>query len=353
MTEATTANPTVTIPAALDELLRSSGFPPAAFDTFKSAFGEAYGLALQNNKWVAQVNQAKASDPNNTEYLDALWKANSDGDPEITEKAEAFYAIAEEYEKLNAELRELGKKQIKEALSEEQIKATREKVNAAAPTIKTATEKAAAMAEMFESVLSSMNIKLPENGLMSFLPEVESLKNTRGRKAATQAGGIPVYVTRTGGILIDGVSTNKDGKGKFAYGADKLSEMFGAAVHPENAVSVEELEEAFWKAYGKPFRSEKSTELPEAFEFEFSKTIKVQNKNDDSFTEIPKTVKVTVLRAEPTNTKAKTEGETPEAKPEAPTEKVEAKVETAKIEAPKTETVPAPAKKTAAPVAKK
>lgn len=336
----------------IDEILAATNLPEAALAPFKSKFDEAFNLIVQNNKWVAQVNAAKAQDPNNPEYLDSLWRANTESDPEIDEIEPKYQALIEESEKLLKRLRELGKKQIQEALSEDQIKSVREQVNNAAPTISTATQKAAGMAEMIESFMTSLNQPVPDGGLMSLLPEVESLKNARGRKASTQAGGIPVYVTRTAGILIDGVSTNKDGKGKFAYGVEKLNELFNANAHPENAVSVEELEEAFWKAYGKPFRSVKSTELPEAFEFEFTKTVKVQNKNDDSFTEIPKTVKVTVLRAQPTNTGKKVE----EPATEPASEKVELSATNStpatREEMPKSETEkPAtPAKKTAAPV---
>lgn len=312
-------------------LLNETGLPEAAIAPLEKKLVEAYDLIVLNNSRIAQVNAAKADDPNNVENLDSLWKAE-EKNPAISEKIEQFYVIAEQYEKFLTELRDFAKNNlIKERLSDEQVAATKKLVNESAPTIAEAKAGAAAMALVVDSVLKD---KAPAGGILSLLPEVESLKNARGRKA--NAGGIPIYMTRVGNVEVDGVSTNRDGKGKFDYAAAVISEKFGEKIHPENKVTAATLEEEYFKALEIPFRSKKSGELPVKFDFTFTKTVKVRNANDDGTTDIPKSVKVTVY-----NTDFGTETETP--KVEAETPKVETPAK--QPEAPK---VPNAEKKAAA-----
>lgn len=331
---------------SIEEFLSQTGIPEAGLTPITSKVEEYLQLVTQNNKLIAQINAARAQDPNNVDYLDSLWKAaQASGDKEIAPIAEQFDAIAEEYEKLNAQLRELAKKHVPQALSEEDTKAARKTVNEMAPTIGEARKAAAAMLTIPESVLTAMQVKLPEGGLASLLPEAESLKNARGRKAANASGETKVYATRVNDILIDGESTQVNGKGKIAYAAEKLSEKFNAAQVPANKVTAEEIEEAYFKSLpgSIEFRGLRSTELPDEHSFTFTKNIQVQNKNDDSFTEVQQSVKLT-LRSVNYGQEKKAEVES------APAEKVEAKPENVKpAETAKAE----PAKKAAAPAPKK
>jgi hypothetical protein len=321
------------------EVLAKSGLPEPTMNMIEAKLVEALTLIVENNKRVAQINAAKAQDPNNTEYLDSLWALNAT-DPEISEIESEYQTLIAESEKLLSKLREFAKTKVESPLSDEDAKKVKALVNQSAPTIDKAIEGATLLASVAEQMLELKGEKL-EGGFVGMLPQVESLKNARGRKATTSGGGVGSYMTRVGEILLDGKTTNREiggeMKGKFNFAADDLSEKLGAEVHEDNRVTAEELEEAYWAKLGKPARSVKSTELPESVEFEFTKTVKKSNSNDDSFTEMPVTTKVKVFR--PTvKPVAKVETKTDETKPAEPA-KVEAKVETPKVE------TPAPAKK--------
>lgn len=315
--------------AQFEELLQATGLPEAAVQPIRDKFLEAFNLITENNKRVAQVNAAKAQDPSKpgyADYLDDLWRANAK-DAKVAEKVEKFDAISEQYEKLLKELRETAKAEfIPDQLSEEETKNTRKLVNESSEAISTAVEQAKAMVSIVDAVLSAQG-KAIDNGVISLLPQVESLKNVRGRKAAGQS-----YMTRADDVLIDGVSTQIDGKGKFTYAADKLSEIWGADTFADNKVTGTELEEAFFEKLEIPFRSKRSTEYPESTTFNFTKEIKTADDKSET-----RTVSITVKRYTPPATKV--EAETPAAKVETtntPAEKVEAKP-AAKID---TRTVP-------------
>lgn len=337
-TQAPTATPTAVpteptepVKSVFSDVLAKTNLPPEALAPIESKLVEAFNLIVENNKRIAQVNAAKESDPNNEENLDRLWRLNATTDTAIAAIEPQYQALIDESEKLLKQMRELAKKHIQPSLSEDEAKNVRKLVNESAPTIVKAKQSAADMAQIADTMLALPHINAPiEGGIISLLPEIESLKQTRGRKAAASGEAGKIYMTRVVEILLDGKSSNKliggEMKGKFNYAAGDLSEMWGANLHPANLVSAEELETAYWEALDLPWRSKKNTELPESFSFEFSKTIRVQNKNDDSFTELPKTVKITVLQPKPVA------AETPKA--ETPAEKVEAKPETAKVEAP-------------------
>lgn len=320
----------ITFDEAMDAV-KSMGIPEAGLAPFTTAWNTAFDLIVENNKRIAQVNAARAQDPSNVEYLDSLWKANEKTDPALTEKAEQFYAIAEEYEKLLKELREGAKKHIPVALSEEETKATRQLVNAGTDTIKTAVASARAMSSMIDGILAAQG-KAIEGGIMSLMPEPDSLKSLRGRKAATgERGG---YATRIGEFILNGRKVHRDGKVNFRYGADSVSTLMGAAEFPQNKVTGEEIEQEYFKSLpnSPAFRSLSSTEIPESHTFKFTKEVVTGENTTET-----RTVEITVKR------KA-----TAEAKPEAPKVETNAPAETANT---KVETQPAkkadPVKQTA------
>lgn len=329
------AEQTVTI-EGLEKAYALTGLPEPALAPIKSKVNEAISLIVANNKRIASINAAKAQDPNNVEYLDSLWKAN-EADPKVSKDAKEFYAVAETYERLLKKLRETAKENfIPEQLSEQAAKDAKKLVNESVATISTARAEAIAMLSVVDSILESQG-KGIEGGVASLLPQADSLKNARGRKAASSGGNV-TYMTRIADCTVNGKSTkNAEGKGKFNYAADAISELWGAETNAANRVTGEELEEAFFDFIKKPLRSLSEKEVPASTVFDFTKEID----NGDGKTET-KTVKLNVI-GKVAEAETKTETEKPaEAKPEA--EKVEAKNETpaqpAKVE---------PAKKTAAP----
>lgn len=319
--------------ATFEELLVATELPEAALKPLREKWEEALRLITDNNKRVAQVNAARAQDPNNVEYLDALWKsAQNNNDTEIAPIAEKFDAISEEYERLLKQLREHAKKHVPEALSEEKTKEVRKLVNESEPTLKKAKAEFAAMATMVDSFLGSMG-KGVEGGLASLLPDIESLKNTRGRKAATGSGEVGQYATRIGGFAIDGRDIQRDGKCNLAIGADSVSNIFGADKAPENKVSKEEIEKALFDHLGIEFRSKKGKDLPESTTFPFTKEINIGDGVKET-----RTLQITI----------KKDGANAPAKPaDKPADKVETS-EPVKVETPKQE-VPAAKKAAVAP----
>jgi hypothetical protein len=321
----------MTTPTAFEDLLKKTGFPEAGLAPIKQNVSEYLTMVTKSNGLVAQINAAKAVDPSKpgyADYLDEIWAIKAPADETMREIEAQYQALIEESEKLRTQLRDFAKNNIPEVLSQEESQKARQAVNEMSPTISESRKGIAAMLQMVESMLAMQKVELPQGGLITLLPVAESLKNVRGRKAATESG-IKSNKTRVGEILIDGVSTNKDGKGKLDYAADYLSQKFNAQNIPANKVTAEVLEEEYFKSLGIEFRSLKSTELPAEHSFTFEKTILVQNKNDDSFTEVPQKVKVTVKKWE--NPTTATVTEKVEAKPE-PVKETPAKKAT---EAPK------------------
>jgi hypothetical protein len=336
-----------TVPA-LDEFFSKTGLQEAALKPIIEKVEEYLALVTQSNKWIAEINASRAADPTKPGYedeLDKLWAIHAPTDNDMAEVESKYQALRAEAEKLLTQLRDFAKTKVPTPLSEEEAKNARKRVNEAAPAIADARKATAALLTIPESMLQLAKVPVPEGGLITLLPQADSLKSARGRKASS--GERAPYATRVGDVLIDGNSTQIDGKGKFAYAAAKLSEMWNAQNVPANKVTAEEIEEAYFAALpGSPeVRSIKSTELPDSHEFEFTKTIKVRNANDDSYTDVPKTAKLTVISV---NAIAKDEK-----KNDTPTEKVEPsaeKVEENKAEVPAPKNESAPAKKaTAAP----
>ncbi|WP_190221154.1 hypothetical protein [Streptomyces griseosporeus] len=260
---------------SFEEALKASGLPKEALAPIQSAWDNAFKLIVENNKRIAQVNASKANDPNNTEYLDSLWKsAQANGDEEIAPLADKFDAVSAEYERLIAELREKAKAHVPAQLSEDETKSMRALVNQSADAIDTARKQALALVTIIDSMLEVKGMAI-EGGVASLLPQADSLKNTRGRKGAT---GEKSYSTRITGFDFNGNKVaNDEGKVNFRFAANKVSEEIGATTYPENRITGDEIEAAFFKALGKEFRSVKSTEIPARTDFDFEKAVKVSD----------------------------------------------------------------------------
>lgn len=325
----------------LDTFLAQTQFPEPALAPVKERVKAYIEMVSKSNELVASLNASKTDNANNADFVDSRWRAN-ETDPAIADIVSQFDEVAELYEKLQKRLRDHAvANYMPEVLDADAQTKARKTVNDMAPTIEQSRKGLVEMLSMPEAMLKATGVEFPEDGLISLLPTAESIKGSgRGRKAASGEG--VSYTTRVGDVLIDSKSTQRNGKGKLDYAADALSERFNAKAVPQNKVTKEELEEALFKAMGKPFRSVKSTELPDEVSFVFEKTIQVQNGNDDSFKEVPEKVNITVRsvnfgEAKPAATET----------PKAETEKA-AETETNSAPAAKSE----PAKKTAAPAKK-
>ena len=310
--------------ATFEELLAATGLPDAALAPLREKYNEAFSLITKNNERIAEVNAAKAQDPTKpgyVDYLDSLWAAKAPQHPEMAEVESKYQTLVAESEKLLAQLREFAKSEVKPPLSEEEAKRVKAAINESTPAIQSARDGFAAMATMVDSYLTTLG-KGIEGGLVSLLPQADSLRNPRGRKAAS---GEKSYMTRLGFAELNGKSIHRDGKTNFRYLADSVSTAFGADKNPENKVTGEELEEAFFAALGKELRSVKSTEIPLRTEFDFTKEIAIGEGKTET-----KTVKIAVGR--------NADDEKSDAKPEA---KSESKPEAEKVSEPAKKTAPA------------
>lgn len=329
--------------SVFSDILAKTKLPEAALAPIEKALVDAFELVTENNKRVAQVNASKAQDPKKPgyeDYLDNLWRQNAT-DPAIREDVEQFDIVSEEYERLLSKLRGHAKANfIPEELSEEKARETRKLVNESENAVKKAREIAASMAAVADQMLTLHSVEI-KGGVMSLIPEIDSLKSLRGRKATSGSGTGP-YMTRAAEILVDGKSTNRDGKGKFNYAADDLSKRFNVERFPGNRVTAEELESAYLAEFGYSSREDSKSDNDAKLadrEFTFTREIEVQNPNDDSTTKVPQTVSISVKRA------AKVETETETAEPaEKKNNEDKAKDNEGKAE---TNSAPAPAKVTA------
>jgi hypothetical protein len=336
--------------ATFDDLLKQTQLPEPALGPIREAWDDALALIVENNKMVAQVNATRDSNPNNPDFLDSLWRTHAPADEKMKEVEEQYQALIEQSEKLLVQLRDFAKKHVPESLSEDKAKEARKTINEMAPTISTAKSKAENMLIVVNTMLGVHGVEIPEGGIISLLPPIESLKNQRGRKAGTSlpSGG---YMTRVDEILIEGKSTNQNDKGKFNFAADALSKMWGAERFPANRVTAEELETAYLAEFGYADRAtskeDKESKLPDTHTFTFEREIEVPNGNDDSTKKVPQKIQIEVKRER----KANAPIETPKQETEKQAEpKQETKSETEKQE---TVSTPAPAKKTATPAPKK
>ena len=266
--------------------------PQIVRDMICGKLDEALGLTLNNNRLVNRIQESKNTDPENVDYQDATWRrvADEEIDPEIVAAEAAYQEHVRMSEELLKVLREKSRAHMQPAMSEEEITKSRKLVNDGKPAIDAAKASAKTMAEMADQMLTLVGQAI-DGGVMSLMPDTESLLNARGRKSAggkSRSGD--GYATRIGSATIDGVDAGRNEKYTFAILADKLSERFNAKAHSENTVTPLELEEAFFKSLGKEFRDR--ADLPDATEFEFVKDVAKQNSNDDGVTIAPETVKI-------------------------------------------------------------
>jgi len=302
----------------------------------------AVALIRENNSRVAKINEAKNTDPNNTEYLDAVWArvAAEESDPEIVAAEKRYEKARAAAEKELLAMRDAVKaRHIGERLSEEAIQKLRKSVNDGKEAISDAVKSAQAFAEMADQfLLLAGNSPKDKTGavvsVITLLPEADSLLNVRGRKAASgNSGGEGAYATRISDAYIDGKRVFKEVKNKktgvmeekahFNYLAIDLSKRFNEGQFPENQVTALEIEEAYYRSASKEFRV--SADMPETHEFTFEKSITVQVPNSDEKKSEPHKVVISVTRwtapkTETTET-AKAEGtenaSTPETTPAA------------------------------------
>lgn len=292
-------------PVTLESVLARIDVEPVRVMVFEK-LNAAAELIRENNKRVLAIREAKDTDPNNVEYLDNVWKrviAEGTDDKEMIQAEKRFQAAAKAYEKELAALRNAAKERhIQPPMSEEDQQKTRKAINEGKTIIANARAAAESFAEMADKMLESTGKQGVEGGVISLLPQVESLLNTRGRKASGGTDGGKTYATRIVEAFIDGKSTNRQVKRKgemvnaahFNYIAEELSKAFGSATFPANEITAEEVEKAYYDSKGAAFRD--SGEMPEDHTFDFTKEITVQNTNDDSTKQEPHTKKIRVIR---------------------------------------------------------
>jgi|SRR5690349_15422763 len=279
--------------------------PEAVRNQFLEKLGGVAKLIHENNSRVAAIKEAKATDPNNTEHLDAVWHrviAEKINDREIIEAERRFQKAEAEREKQLGILREAAKaRHIRPPMSDEEIAKTRKLVNESKSVIADARKGAEAFAEMADTMLKLVG-KEVEGGIITLLPKAESLLNTRGRKSSS-SGGEKAYATRLVEAEIDGKSTNKMKKNKdgvmapwahFNNVAEELSKQFNSEGFPQNAVTPIEIEKAYYDSKDATFRE--SSEMPEDHTFTFTKDIAVQVPNSDDTKMEPHTKQIRIVR---------------------------------------------------------
>jgi hypothetical protein len=257
---------------------------------------EALGLINSNNALVARIQESKNTDPENTEYQDATWRrvAAEETDAEIVAAEAEYQALVAQAEELLKVLRAKSREHMQPAMSEEDIVKARKQVNEGKAAIDAAVISATTMAEMADQMLTLAGAPI-EGGVMTLMPNADSLLNTRGRKSKGGGSKDPAgYAARIGSAAIDGVNVEQNGKVSWNILAQNLSDRFNAKRFAGNAVTGIELEEAFYKAIGAEWRDKSN--IPDAKEFEFEKNVEVQNTNDDGTTTIPQKVVISFTK---------------------------------------------------------
>jgi virulence-associated protein VagC len=257
MSESTAATTEPATESTFGPILAKAGVPAKVQAKITRRLDDLYNLVISHNSRVLRIQQTKATDPNNAEVLDSIWanRVESKSAPaEIIEAEQKYDALRDEAEKLLKKLREFAKTQIEPPLSADQMEAERKAANEEAKLIDESKSAATAMAEMADEFLELAEESVP-GGIMSLIPQVESLKNTRGRKASTGGtSGEGLYRTR---------------------------------------ISARAMYEAFNATY------RDAPSLPVELDFDFTKDVAVQRPNDDSVTIVPVTKKFHVVRNVP------------------------------------------------------
>lgn len=288
--------------APFAEILAETNQPEAVTAMMVEKLNSLFDLIVRHNSRVIRIQQAKQQDPNNVEMLDSVWTnlTNAKAAPaEILEAEEKYQAVVDEMLSLKDTLRAWAKTQIKPPLSEEEAAKERAAANEEAKLIESEMVAAESFAKIADSMLEAVGKPIP-GGIFDYMPAVESLKPGRGRKSSGSDG--MSYRTRLDSVTWDGVPMTKEQTRKgvtstvsnFMVMADNWNAKFNAEKFPENGISDETLERAMYASAGKEFRDKDG--LPEVVEFTFTKTVKQQNANDDSATEIPITAKIVAKR---------------------------------------------------------
>lgn len=285
--------------------LAKTGQPPKVQARMAKKLDDLYALVTRHNSRVLRINQTKATDPNNVDMLDASWAnaVNAQTAPADIVEAEAKYqALIEQTEKLLSQLREFAKTQIKPPLSAEEMDREKKAANEEAKLIDDTRESAKAFAEIIDEYLDMMDEPI-DGGIMSLIPNVESMKNTRGRKASGGSSSEGKYRTRFDSVSIDGTKVSrivtkrggeKSEESTLVIAAEILNRKWNAAHLPQNEVTDEELERAMYDSQNQPFRNTEGMAVE--FDFEFTKDIAVQQPNDDSVKVAPVTTKFHIIR---------------------------------------------------------
>lgn len=294
------------------EVLAKTNQPEPVVKMIDDKLSEAVALIRENNSRISQINEAKETDPNNTEFLDKVWArvAEEESDPEIVAAEKRYEKARAAAEKELTTLRDAVKaRHIGERLSEEEIQKLRKSVNDGKDAIAAAVTGAKSFAEMADMFLALTGNSLTDKSgevisVLTLLPAVDSLMNVRGRKAATGSGDGSGYSARISNATIDGkrvfksVKNKKTGemeeKAHFNYIAEELSRKWNEGQFKENQVTALEVEEAYFKSAGKEFRV--MADMPDVQEFKFVKNITVQQPNSDETKSEPHTVVIEITK---------------------------------------------------------
>lgn len=313
-TIATTETETETAPveSPFRAILAKTDQPDVVTNMIAEKLDGLFALVIRHNSRALRIQQTKAADPNNETLLDSIWEnaANSKTAPADILEIEAKYQdLREECEAILKTLRAFAKTKVEQPLSADQVEKERKTANEEAKLIADETAAAEAFAKIADQYLEIAGESV-EGGILSLIPPVESLKNTRGGKKST--GGTSSsgsYRTRLDSVSINGKKVERGGKSNFIVAADILCKEWNVAKFPENTVTDEVLERAMYAAHNTTFRD--SGSLPPSLSFEYSREIKVQNPNDNSAKLYPVTVKFDIVRN--IVTKKSDETETPAA----------------------------------------
>lgn len=227
-------------------IVAKTGQPPKVQARITEKLDALYNLVIRHNSRVLRIQQTKQADPNNVEMLDSSWAnaVNAKTAPAEIMEAEAEYqSLIAESEKLLAKLRDFAKTQIKPPLSPEEVDKEKKSAAEEAKLIDDTKESAKAYADIVDEYLEMLDDSI-DGGVMSMIPAVESLRNTRGRRASGGSSGEGKYRTRFDSVLIDGTRVSrivrKHGvdteESNLVLAAETLNKEWNASALPQNEV---------------------------------------------------------------------------------------------------------------------
>lgn len=285
-------------------IVAKTGQPPKVQSRITEKLDTLYSLVIRHNSRVLRIQQTKQADPNNVEMLDSSWAnaVNAKTAPaEILEAEAEYQSLIAESEKLLTKLREFAKTRIEPPLSAEEVEKEKKAAAEEAKLIDDSKESAKAFAEIVDEYLEMLDEPI-DGGIMSMIPDVESLRNTRGRRASAGSSSEGKYRTRFDSVLIDGTKVSRIVKkhgadveeSNLVIAAETLNKEWNASALPQNEVTDEQLERAMYDSQNKPFRNTDGMEVE--FDFDFTKEIAIQQPNDDSVKMVPMTKRFHIVR---------------------------------------------------------